>query len=76
MTNPATEAAERATNGPINGPIGAFALSAAREALKPIRELHQPQNAGDFDICGECQDGNEQWPCETAKLIYTREELS
>ena len=43
MSDPAVEAAKRATNAPDDfpfpsGPTEAFALTAAREALKPVRE--------------------------------------
>lgn len=83
---------------------------AAREALKPIRELHKPMHAvfswseglrlyapcsvcggkagvhpcgcwGESDTefsCPSCRDEKGRlinWPCETAKLIYTTEEL-
>ncbi|SIE08159.1 hypothetical protein [Mycobacteroides abscessus] len=41
MTDPAVEAARKAVNGGLgfpNGPIDAFAVQSAREALRPIRE--------------------------------------
>lgn len=52
---------------------------AAREALKPIRELHTPEIVRSLDDeqwteCTSCYGAH--WPCETAKLIYTTEELT
>lgn len=52
---------------------------AAREALKPIRELHTPEIVRSPDDeqwteCTSCYGAH--WPCETAKSIYTSEELS
>ena len=61
--------------------------SAAREALTPIRELHKPTVAygfaGEVDdtYCESCAKevyGDlmyQQWPCATARLVYTTEEL-
>ena len=70
-------------------------LSAAREALAPIRELHRRNRPDDGycqgycasgygfldSWCVECSDqsGREYgtaWPCDTARLIYTSEELT
>lgn len=54
--------------------------AAAREALKPIRELHRPQWLTDPDGYGDyqrCSCGFPSWrECNTAKLIYTTEELT
>ena len=53
--------------------------AAAREALKPIRELHQPITMCGVTCCQRCRtpDGaSASWPCATAKLVYTSEELS
>lgn len=52
-------------------------VMAAREALAPIRELHKPRSKDDFcgtayEVCDECEF---DWPCETAKLIYRKDEL-
>lgn len=92
MADPAIEAAQRAAHivshdgrgNEINPWQGR--VFAAREALKPIRELHQPEwdnciNAccsgkeckNRTRICGHCWG---EWPCDTAKLIYTTEELA
>jgi hypothetical protein len=42
--------------------------------LEPIRELHvKMTRLGDLPtLCHECR---KMWPCKTAKLIYTTEEL-
>lgn len=51
----------------------AVAKRSAREALTPIRKLHYKlQN---HDLCATCWRDNQPWPCETAKWIYTPEEL-
>jgi hypothetical protein len=50
-------------------------MEAAREALKPIRELHQPESCRSDDFDPECVDCNQLWPCDTAQLIYSSEEL-
>ena len=81
--DPAIEAAQRVRNLGLSKDIK---VAAAREALKPIRELHQKFSVRSLgfaddqpriDICGGCSDIGVQvpWPCETAKLIYTSEEL-
>ncbi|AWY06556.1 hypothetical protein HOT45_gp55 [Gordonia phage Trine] len=77
MTDPAIAAAQRATNGPINGPVGAFALQAAREALAPIRDLHQPARDGAWTVCLHCSIGASfvPWPCATALHAYSDHEL-
>lgn len=63
-----------------------LATFAAREALKPIRALHSP---GEKCTCcwGHYEDGSPvpkrrmcmacgvHWPCATAKLAFTSEEL-
>jgi hypothetical protein len=75
VTDPAVEAVQRAWTDFHGGPAyyssmtGAM-LEAASEALKPIRELHRK----DGDYCWSCD--HTSWPCATAKLIYTAEELS
>lgn len=54
-------------------------IAAAREALKPIRQLHYGIYGalGDQAFCVSCwsPNGPTAWPCDTAKLIYTAEEL-
>lgn len=82
MSDPAEVAAQRALSGWKVPLVRATALDAAREALKPIRELHvrEQHPAGiDFWLCRECsrQSGLHyiKWPCGTAPLIYTTEEL-
>ena len=65
----------------------ALAEMVKQEVLQPIRELHRKATArklGFSDtwtnvrICPECsQIGTHVlWPCETAKLIYSAEELA
>lgn len=55
----------------------------ARAALAPIRELHKPKTIpwpylqlddSPTHITG-CEHCNGQWPCDTARLIYTSSEL-
>ena len=81
--DPAIEAAQRAINGPINGPVGAFALAAAREALKPVREWfenlrNRHDTMGDIYL-DEWSDGirfaRDEMLKEIAPLIYTAEEM-
>ena len=79
MSDPAIEAVERAINGPVDGPVGAFALAAVQEALKPVRELHKPEHAAGSIWCS-CRTGDpfldHLWKnCPTAKLIFSSEEL-
>ncbi|QED11197.1 hypothetical protein SEA_LOLAVINCA_6 [Mycobacterium phage LolaVinca] len=73
MSDPAEEAAQRAMRKVHDHPRPNHDLiAAAREALKPIRELHQPRWKLSASICDHCR---HSWPCDTAKLIYTAEEL-
>lgn len=84
MNDPAQEAARRATtqaHGFERPKIPALALASAREALNPIRELHRPVNAHGTGriVCGVCWDSMSdymRWPCATARLVYSEEELS
>lgn len=47
-----------------------------REALEPVRELHRYEfirmKNDSLERCAGCHD---YWPCATARLIYTSEEL-
>lgn len=62
------------------------ARRAAGEALRPIRELHTPAWLNCINDCcsGEqckhrtryCSSCEENWPCETAKLVYAESELA
>ncbi|QIQ63736.1 hypothetical protein SEA_PHANPHAGIA_47 [Mycobacterium phage Phanphagia] len=79
MPDPAVEAAARAWEWyPVPKAIPlvvrSVPLAAAREALEPIRELHHPidEHGDSVEECSECR---HRWPCDTAKLIYTSEEL-
>ena len=82
MSDPAVEAAQRACSYPINeqemNHTGGCMVSAAREAFGTVRDLHKPthQFRGlhfKDPLCAEC---DHWWPCNTAKLIYTSEELA
>lgn len=88
MSDPAILAAQRAIDGP-HGVAAArdehaapLAVDAAREALAPIRDLHKPSanhcdaHANDSACCAECIECGQLWPCDTARLIYTSEELN
>lgn len=49
-------------------------IAAAREALRPIRELHfEHKRVGQWEWTCKC---GRIWPCATAKLIYSDEELN
>lgn len=84
MSDPAIEAAQRALESHTGGVLQMADI--AREALKPIRELHKPlfveaQDATgtDAELCDVCRNERGyrvEWPCETAKLIYSAEELA
>lgn len=71
--DPAVEAAIRAWNGPVTGDPYDDMKRAAREALDPIRELHKPD--GPYGYQTQCVACGLMWPCNTARLIYTTEEL-
>lgn len=80
-SDPAVQAAQRARMDGRSNHVQRVA--AAREALKPIRELHKPvetyakDGSIGCDHCWDCRnDINEPWPCDTAKLIYSAEELA
>ncbi|RPA65773.1 hypothetical protein EF294_03285 [Gordonia oryzae] len=81
MSDPAVEAAWRAFGAlwPDQGHFEFdfdskdYALLTAREMAAPIRELHKPRGSGRFQECIEC---HTPWPCATARLVYTEEELS
>lgn len=65
-----------------------YAEAAAREALTPIRDLHKRHRDLEWDgewsapYCQTCAHerwgdlGYQPWPCDTARLIYTTEELN
>lgn len=82
--DPAIEAAQRAMRNWPGRRVNQDELAtAAREALKPIRELHKPitepiwwhaDEPGEYTRCS-CQGLFGRWPCETAKLIYSSEEV-
>lgn len=75
MSDPAVEAAQRAyAVNCADATVYDEAVTAAREMAKPIRTLHAPEYDEDLESnqCYECSD---DWPCDTAKLVYTTEEL-
>ncbi|BBY78911.1 hypothetical protein H7I53_18135 [Mycolicibacterium pulveris] len=95
MSDPAVEAAQRQLAAQFGHDWSSMKLivptalrvrtEVAREALKPIRELHKPiwGNCGHMCCSGEecrmrtrvCGHDYDEWPCDTAKLVYTTEEL-
>ena len=80
MTDPAVAAAERVTQPrgiPWAVGPGRYALHGAREALAPIRDLHQPARDGAWTVCAHCSAGGSfvRWPCDTALLAYSDHEL-
>ncbi|AEK06483.1 hypothetical protein PBI_SEBATA_6 [Mycobacterium phage Sebata] len=83
MSDPAIEAVERSLPYEYEADevMADVAVRVAREVLKPIRELHQPgygyklprtESSRPESFCKHCE---VKWPCDTAKLIYTTEEL-
>ncbi|SIL61168.1 Uncharacterised protein [Mycobacteroides abscessus subsp. abscessus] len=81
MSDPAIEAAQRAWGDRRGSKIAwKVGITSAREALKPIRELHTPFEVvkGGRKYCRGCSkraDLNIMWPCETAEKSYPTEEL-
>lgn len=78
MSDPVVEAAQRAGGG-VSSMCHLVAVGAAREALKPIRELHRPVGPQGRRCCHTCWDSMGdymRWPCTTARHLYTTEELS
>lgn len=82
MSDPVVEAAKRACGQFSDGTHlypRSLGVIAAREALKPIRELHRKFDRGNEVVCHECRSGHGDfvgWPCESALLVYSSEELS
>lgn len=77
--DPAVEAAQRAWDGTdCHGfaSQGHAMEAAARAALAPIRELHKPYLCHCDTPHHACEGCLEEWPCDTARLIYTSEELT
>lgn len=80
MSDPAIEAARRVEVMRLAGKLGPQTReeAAAREMANPIRDVHKPEDNWSFERqsldrnCAEC---DVEWPCYTAKLIYTTEEL-
>lgn len=91
MNDPATEAAKRGVgqhhwwltkmDDDLMVSVVEYATDSAREALRPIRELHRPfdrpiswANTQTERVCNHCL-GPVAWPCATAYLVYSEEEL-
>lgn len=75
MSDPVFEAVTRAVA------FGDYSqTAAAREALKPVRAKHYPVGYTNRQrCCVSCFNNIGKpmlWPCDTAKLIYTTEELN
>jgi hypothetical protein len=73
MSDPAVEAAQRAKRAYPN--YQHREVASAREALEPIRKLHQ-RIGGPLTISDNCTSCNCFWPCATAWLVYREEELT
>lgn len=71
MSDPVVEAAQRAWRNWPDDVDEKLAVAAAGEMAKPIRKLHR-RNSEPPGECVECG----LWPCNTARLIYTPEELA
>ncbi|QWY82049.1 hypothetical protein SEA_MARSHA_65 [Mycobacterium phage Marsha] len=76
MSDPAVEAAQRALAkfSGTNMYPRSLAPIAAREALKLVRELHRP-SGDECACCIDCLECGQLWPCDTARVAYTSEEL-
>lgn len=89
--DPAVDAAQRAWDqrypggsvslaaSAYNDGLGTLALNVAREALKPLRQIHRPSRVVTADgrrwsECMHCYEST--WPCDSARLIYADSELS
>lgn len=82
VSDPAEVAANRVAQQVTHQIYYHHMLDAAREALKPLRELHRPLdrpiswgNTQTERVCHHCL-GPVKWPCLTARLVYSSEELS
>lgn len=82
MADPVIDAAQRALAGHARRDKSRQEAmeAAAREALQPVREMHRPYATNDPRspygvVCNHCL-GPKQWPCPTARLVYSDEELS
>ena len=78
VTDPAIEATRRARHyrADYSWDDKVCGIAAAREALKPIRELHRPVKQYAHPDSGlDCLECGKAWPCSTALRIYSTEEL-
>lgn len=83
--DPAVQAAQRADemcDGTWIDGGRELAVTAAREALAPIRELHRPTEhtrlvgfPRAYQAEPYCVEDQKSWPCDTARLCYTTGEL-
>lgn len=85
MSDPAVEAAARDWAMYKDVPFDADSLhgkrliETAREALKPLRDLHRRFGRDRETVCHECRSGSGDfipWPCATARLVYSESELA
>lgn len=90
MPDPAVDAAQRvceANEDLVHVEPYAALEAAAREALAPIRELHtsrwscgNPRHTNPEYGCPECATAcaecGDYWPCDTARLVYRKDELT
>ncbi|ORA38083.1 hypothetical protein [Mycobacterium aquaticum] len=82
MSDPAVEAAQRAEqasgwwkSGHSTPWDAGYAVDAAREALRPIRELHRELSVSALDEDAEVEHGMRLVLDNLAPLIYSTEEL-
>lgn len=82
MSDPAIESAQRAIGKVARSEPYRWAEQGAREMSAAIRELHcvaesESENAME-SVCATCfsEEGNPVcWPCPTARLVYSTDEL-
>lgn len=79
MSDPAMEAAQRVNVAwGLGEMLSLRSIDTAREVLEPLRELHRPVRRENRFYCHTCWNSMgyyKEWPCATAPLIYTTEEL-
>ncbi|OHU64049.1 hypothetical protein BKG85_11515 [Mycobacteroides chelonae] len=78
MSDPAIEAAKRVHGYAMFPYLSTDLEAAAREMAKTVQELHTPVvfTSPDGERWIECEScRGEYWPCETAKKVYSSEEL-
>lgn len=80
MSDPAVEAAQRVGFRDFPPKARGLAIDAAREAIQPIRQIHRAVDAHGTGrmVCAWCWNSMSHyasWPCATARLVYSTEEL-